>query len=128
MKICIPIIIAALTLPLTQSAANAATSGWIDITKVRGFMTRLGKQNMLPTDFRCKNNPASKVSPLVKVTYRRNAKKQSQQTQWVWGWGNGHDKRHRPLLRAGFKRVSYTEAPGLFRPIKCGLWHRKPKK
>jgi len=119
------LIAATLTVAILAPAsipAHAASSGWLTVTEVRGFMTRLSKRKLLPTNLKCKDNPGSNVSPLIKVKYTRNRSK----TAWYWAWGTSYAKRNGPLLRAGYKRVSYSEFPSFFRgSAKCGLWHKK---
>ena len=103
--------------------ANAGSSGWMSVTKIKHYMQALNRTNQLPTSFLCKENPDKLASPLIKVTFKRNTTK----TRWRWAWGTHFAINDKPLLRNGYKRVSYSQARGYIGyKDKCGLWHKRP--
>ncbi len=100
---------------------NAKSTGWMKTREVKHFMRSLGRSNLLPTKFVCKTRSEGSGPPLVKVTYRKNSKK----ILWYWAWGNKYREVAKPILKYGYKPISYSKAKGLLgRTTYCGLWHK----
>lgn len=118
------VIFMAVLLGMETTPSHAKSSGWMEIVKLRSFMSNLHKRKLIPVSISCKKSPGSRFAPLVKVNYRPN----SPRNYWRWAWGTSYRALNGPLLRAKFTRVSYSEAAGKFKPIKCALWHKKASK
>lgn len=118
---------AILSTSVVLSTASAATSDWIDSSKLKSYMTSLKKKGLLPTKIKCERDH-------LRSTYNKNyykvqitSKPQSKpHKDWKWVMANDIKNFDIQMTIQGYKRVnrSYVAKYGTTF-TKCALYHKR---
>ena len=118
------LVIFVFSLFVTTSAANAASTGWINAKQASREYRQFKIKKMIPTSINCKAGNKigqSRQNTMLRMEYEPK----SQNMKWALAWGDHVTPYSRKYLKKGFRLVSsgsFTRKSGL--RIKCAIWHK----
>ena len=110
--------------------AYAATSDWLDGSKIKRHMKKLERTEEIPVSIKCKagkGREGTNRGILLKVTSKPNTKL----VWWWWAWSSDEDWKQelRKPLGMGYKQVSsgkFKYESGLL--MRCAILHHPTKR